>query len=126
MASGRERLAAQAPAAPQPTFRVEANYVEIDAVVTDSLGAFTRGLTRDDFEVFDDKNRQDIRAFSLIDIPLAAADRMTATTSGADAGAPAPATDLNSRVYVIAIDSFFLEPRLRGRVRDLVRQFVGD
>ena len=38
---------------PPITFKVEVNYVEIDAVVTDSNGRFVRGLTRDDFDVLE-------------------------------------------------------------------------
>ena len=33
------------------TFKVEVNYVEIDAVVTDAQGNFVRDLTKDDFQV---------------------------------------------------------------------------
>ena len=55
---------AQPPAAPrgtaQPpvTFKVEVNYVEIDANVTDAQGNFVRTLTRDDFEILEDGERQ--------------------------------------------------------------------
>ena len=45
---------AQQPPAAQPpspplTFKVEVNYVEVDASVTDEQGNFVRNLTRDDF-----------------------------------------------------------------------------
>ena len=59
------------PADQQPpiTFKVEVNYVEIDAVVTDSSGNFVRGLTRDDFEVLEDGKPQAIQTFSYIELP---------------------------------------------------------
>ena len=45
--------AAGPPTGEQPpvTFKVEVNYVEIDAIVTDAQGNFVRNLTKDDFQV---------------------------------------------------------------------------
>ena len=50
---GRSRLRRQSLPADQPpvTFKVEVNYVEIDAIVTDQQGNFVRNLTKDDFVV---------------------------------------------------------------------------
>jgi len=45
---------AQAQDPPSVTFKLEVNYVDVDAVVTDESGNFVSGLTRDDFEVFED------------------------------------------------------------------------
>ena len=61
-------LTAQPPApAQQPavTFKVEINYVEIDAVVTDAQGNFVRGLTKEDFQVTEEGTRQAIAAFCM-------------------------------------------------------------
>src|SRR5258708_39193429 len=57
---------------PQPpvTFKVEVNYVEIDANVTDAQGRFVRALTRDDFQVVEDGKPQTLTAFSMADIPI--------------------------------------------------------
>src|SRR4051812_21868583 len=71
-----------APAAPprpdsqQPavTFKVEINYVEIDAVVTDSQGSFARNLTKDDFQVLEDGKPQPLSIFSPVDIPIERSD----------------------------------------------------
>src|SRR5262245_44246327 len=64
----------QPPSKPEPqppiTFKVEVNYVEIDAVVTDSSGNFVRNLTRNDFEVIEQSKPQTISVFSLVDIPV--------------------------------------------------------
>ena len=59
-----------APQTPGVTFQVEVNYVDVDVVVTDELGQFVTGLTRDDFEVFEDGKPQKIDTFSLVEIPL--------------------------------------------------------
>ena len=66
----------QTPASPQPpvTFKVEVNYVEIDAVVTDAQGNFARNLTKDDFQVTEDGRPQTLSIFSPVDIPIEHAD----------------------------------------------------
>ena len=65
----------QTPSTPQLTFRVETNFIEVDAVVTDGRGAFVRDLKREDFAVFEDGKPQKLDAFALIDIPLERVDR---------------------------------------------------
>src|SRR5690606_22347066 len=52
-----------------PAFRTSISFVEVDAFVTDGAGAFVRGLTKDDFEVYDDGVRQDVASFTVIDLP---------------------------------------------------------
>ena len=64
---------APGPAQPPPTFKVEVNYVEIDARVTDAQDKFIGDLTKDDFQLLDDGKPQDISAFSLVDIPMPSA-----------------------------------------------------
>src|SRR5918996_1975918 len=63
---------AQAP--PSVTFQVEVNYVDVDAIVTDENGNFVSGLTRDDFEVFEDGKPQKIEMFSYVELPVERAE----------------------------------------------------
>src|SRR3954465_16074902 len=66
------------PAEPQtatPTFKAQVEYVEVDALVTNQQGQFVRGLTKDDFQVFEDGKRQTISTFAIVDIPIERADR---------------------------------------------------
>jgi VWFA-related protein len=49
---------------------VNVDVVQVTAVVTDSDGRFVRGLTRDDFGVFDNNRRQEITHFASENIPL--------------------------------------------------------
>src|SRR6476660_3173833 len=77
-------LLAQAPAQPpqapprtaQPpvTFKVEVNYVEIDANVTDAQGNFVGTLNKDDFQVLEDGAPQTLTAFSMVNIPIERVD----------------------------------------------------
>ena len=60
---------------PPVTFRLEVNYVEVDAVVTDENGNFIDDLALSDFEVFEDEKVQEVSAFSLVNIPIERAER---------------------------------------------------
>ena len=55
---------------PVPTFKAQVEYVEVDALVTDAQGRPVRGLTKDDFQVFEDGKRQTISSFVFVDIPV--------------------------------------------------------
>ena len=57
-----------APQAPPPTFRVEVNYVEVDAIVTDAQGNAVTDLTLDDFEVLEDGRPQKVTASAHVNI----------------------------------------------------------
>ena len=71
--------AAQAPQTPPSvTFQVEVNYVDVDAIVTDENGNFVTGLTREDFEVFEDGKPQKVEMFSYVELPVERPDRFAA------------------------------------------------
>src|SRR5437762_4564538 len=62
-------LHAQQPQSPPPppvVFKVETAYVDVDAVVTDDQGNVVRGLTKDDFELFEDGKPQRIDMFTSV------------------------------------------------------------
>ena len=56
------------PEQPPVTFKVEVNYVEIDAIVTDQQGNVVRNLTKDDFVVTGQGKPQTVSIASLVDI----------------------------------------------------------
>jgi Ca-activated chloride channel family protein len=56
-----------------PQFASQVNLVEVYATVTDAQGAVMTNLGRDDFEVLEDGERQDISAFTAGEFPLAVA-----------------------------------------------------
>jgi len=66
--------AQQAPPTPpdQPavTFKVAINYVEVDASVFDRDGQFVPNLKKEDFEVLEDGVRQEVTAFTQVNIPI--------------------------------------------------------
>jgi VWFA-related protein len=120
----------QKPVAPQtpPVFKSGSELVEVDAFVTDKSGAIMRGLTRDDFEVIEDGKPQAVVQFSFVDIPAPQPD----PAPNKSAPPPAPpdvATNthpLDSRLYVIVLDGFHVDPTRSALVRKQARQFVQD
>src|SRR5438270_9824023 len=76
-------LVCSASFAQQLSERIEVNLVNVDVTVT-SKGAPVRGLTRDDFEVFEDGKRQTVTNFY-------ASDETQTSTSATGVAAAAPA-----------------------------------
>src|SRR3954468_1197884 len=62
-------LAGQSPAQ-TPTFRVDVNYVEIDARATDAQGNFVSDLTENDFHIVEDGTPQAIKVFTRVNLPV--------------------------------------------------------
>jgi VWFA-related protein len=117
------------PAQPGVTFRVEVNFVELDAVVTDAQGNFVRGLTKDDFEVIEAGKPQIITAFSLVDLPVRKADPPLSRVSPVEPDVQSNLEDFNGRVILIVLDDlqtdFRRSVRVRAAASQFVRRFVG-
>src|SRR5262245_46541720 len=103
-------LWAKTPQAP-PTFKAEATYIEVDAFITDKDGAFVRGLAREDFELLEDGQPQEVATFSFVDVPVE--PRSTRKEATVD---PDTATNVGERrVYVMLIEP--LDPNDVRKVR---------
>lgn len=118
---------AQAPSpsgSPSVTFQVEVDYVDVDVVVTDQQGNFVRGLTRDDFELFEDGKPANVDTFSVVEIPVEREDRQAF-------GGRAIADDVRSnrgtlagRFYVIVLDDIGTSALRSQYVIRAAREFV--
>jgi VWFA-related protein len=123
--------AATAPAEQQPpvTFKVEVNYVEIDAVVTDATGTFVRGLTKDDFEVVEQSKPQTISIFSLVDIPVEPSDPPLYAKAPIDPDVRSNNREFDGRVFILVLDDYHTNfqrtPRLRAAARQFVERYLG-
>ena len=111
--------AATAPGEQPPvTFKVEVNYVEIDATVTDANGNFVRGLTKDDFEIIEQSKPQTISIFSLVDLPVEPSDPPLYAKAPIDPDVRSNAREFDGRVFILVLDdyhtSFQRTPRLRA------------
>ncbi|MDY7092565.1 MAG: VWA domain-containing protein [Acidobacteriota bacterium] len=116
---------AQAPAraqdAPPLVETIDVHLVNVDVVVTDRKGEVVRGLTAEDFELFEDGKRVKITNFSFIDRqpPEAASEDQPEPEPEADAPPPPP---LHLVVYV---DNRNLQPTSRNRLMPAVESFLG-
>ena len=121
-------IRAQAPndtqGSPAVTFQVEVDYVDVDVVVTDDQGTFVRGLTRDDFEVFEDGKPVRIDTFSTVEIPI---ERFDTTRFGGRTFVEDVRTNrtvLGGRFYVIVLDDVGTSPLRSQYVIRAAREFV--
>src|SRR5258708_801018 len=117
---------AQTPAPPQPpvTFKVEVNYVEIDANVTDAQGNFVRSLTRDDFQILEDGKPQTLTAFSMVDIPIVRVDPPLFSKTAIPPDVVTNRTPFDGRIFVLVIDDLHTRFNHTSRTRAAARQFV--
>jgi VWFA-related protein len=124
-------LAQQTPPPPQPpvTFKVEVNYVEIDANVTDAQGNFVRTLTKDDFQLIEDGKPQALTAFSMVDIPIERVDPPLFSKTAIPPDVVSNRTPFEGRVFVLVLDDlhtrFNRTPRTRAAARQFVERYVG-
>lgn len=111
----------QRPEAPQPTFRVQVDAVEIDASVTDASGNVVTDLTIDDFEILENGRPQTITSFGLVNLPRTRAERPLFAPKAIE-----PDVQSNNqgegRLYVIALDQVTGAQILR--TRRFVRRFL--
>jgi VWFA-related protein len=110
--------------APQITFRTGADYIEVDAVVTDAKGQFVRDLKQADFEVFEDKRPQKIDVFSLVDIPLERADRPAYRPDPVEPDIITNERDFEGRVYMVVLDANHVRPENTALVKKVATQFI--
>ena len=115
---------AQTQAPPSVTFQVEVNYVDLDAVVTDDNGNFVPGLTRDDFEVFEDGKPQKIEMFSYVELPVERPDRFTVLNRPVSSDVRSNRRPFDGRVYVLVMDDLDISPLRTPLVKQAAREFI--
>jgi VWFA-related protein len=117
---------------------VNVNVVNVDVYVTDKSGKRVTGLTKDDFEIYEDGRPVAITNFYAVEggRPVAPAPEPAEAAPAAEAPQPAPPApgvqpeklpvpeDQRLRL-VIYIDNFNLRPFNRNRVMREIRAFLG-
>jgi VWFA-related protein len=112
------------PAPPEVTFQVEVNYVDVDVVVTDENGKFVPGLTRDDFQVFEDGKPQKVETFAYVEIPVVQdnafvlGDRQVSTDSKTNR------VPFSGRLFVIVLDDQDVASMRTAQVKKSAKEFV--
>ena len=119
-------LASAAPPAQTPTFEGTSQVVavEVPVNVVGRDGEPVRGLSADDFEIYDGNERQKISSFEVID--LKTLDTLP-PAAGDDAAALAPAASLRSgarRHFLLLFDLSFSSPTSILKARLAARDFV--
>ena len=126
-------LAAQAPPqappdTPPPTFQIEVNYVEVDAVITDAQGNAVTDLTVDDFEVLEDGEPQDVATFSIVNIPIERPERPLFAEAPIEPDVQNN-TSAEGRIYMIVLDDlhtgFTRTPRVKQALRTFIEENLG-
>jgi VWFA-related protein len=114
---------------PPVTFKVEINYVEVDAVVVDLQGQFVRSLGRDDFQVLEDGKPQTVTTFALVDIPVERAEAPVFVPRAIEPDIQTNARGLDGRLYLIVLDDrhthFFRTQRVRRAARQFIERNLG-
>ena len=122
-------LAVSAPAqqppqpAPASTFfseTIEVRVINVEAVVTDRKGQPVTGLTKDDFEIYENGQKQEITNFNEIRMPVGGA---AAVATAAPASAEIPA-EQRSRKVILFIDNGTLRPFNRNRILPAMKTFI--
>src|SRR5215207_4253954 len=111
---------------PQPpvTFKVEVNYVEINANVTDERGNFVRTLSKDDFQVLEDGKPQALSVFSMVNIPIERVDPPLFAKNPIPPDVASNRTPFEGRVFVLVLDDLHTRFTRTARTRAAARQFV--
>ena len=99
-------LGGQAPTSPTPqtpTFRVEVNYVEIDARATDAQGRFVDDLNQNEFQVVEDGSPQTISVFTRVRLPLERQDPPLFKGAPIEPDVQSNLHEFNGRVFTTSV-----------------------
>jgi VWFA-related protein len=124
-------VAAQAPTpppspqeGPNVTFKVEINYVEVDARVLDAQGNFIRDLTKEDFQIIEDGKPQNIETFALVNIPVERPEVPLFARAPIEPDVSSNARDFNGRLYLFVLDDLHTAALRTQLVRNAARRFI--
>lgn len=109
----------------QPTFTVAVTLVTTDVIVRDDRGQFVSDLKKEEFEVLEDGQPQEIVSFVLVHGGRTfnvAAPPAPAAQEGILLPASRPATDEAGRVFLIFIDDLHLEAMNTHHLRALLKK----
>jgi VWFA-related protein len=134
--SGASSAARQVPEPPSPvnsapavTFRTEVNYVEVDAAVYTKDGRFVSDLRKEDFEVREDGQPQEVNAFSLVNIPIERPDQPLYAAKPIQADVVTNARPFDGRLYVLVLDDLHTgatrTPHVRKAAKEFIEKYMG-
>jgi len=105
--------------------KIEVSLVNVDVTVT-SHGAPARGLTRDDFQVFEDGVARPITNFYAVEPAAAALVSSQAPVAGPDVTVAGPTDERFRRKVLVIIDNRHVSMFNRDRALEALERFVDD
>jgi len=109
-----------------PTFKVQVDYVEVDALVTDARGNYVRDLKKEDFQVFEDGKPQAVTNFALIDIPIERGERPLFAKQPIEPDVKSNERPFDGRIYVMLLDEAHTIPSNTSLVRRAAQKFIDE
>jgi VWFA-related protein len=122
--SGQAPSTSSGQAPQQPTFKVQVDYVEVDALVTDRAGKSVADLKKEDFQVFEDGKPQTVTTFSLVNIPVEHLQRPLGAALPIEPDVKTNEDPFDGRVYVMVIDDMHTRFERTERVKRAAKQFI--
>ena len=113
---------------PKLTENIDVRVIGVDVVVTDKKGNPVTGLTKDDFQIFENGLEKPISNFYEVE-GKTASQVVTVPTPGAPAAAPPAKEEINEQLrrrIIIYVDNLSLAPFNRNRVFKQMKDFVKD
>ncbi len=106
------------------TFRAETNFVEVHAIVTDRTGAFVRGLTADDFEVYEGGRLQKPSVFTYVDLPVERPFTPVNASGPIEPDVRETTRTFDGRIYILLMDDLHTTVTRTALVRDTAGKFI--
>jgi VWFA-related protein len=103
---------------------IEVRVVNVDVVVRDRAGKPVTGLTKADFEIFENGQKREITNLYEVRAPAPAASANAAAVSSAPAAPAATPVEVRPRNIVMFVDNYSLEPFRRDKVLQSLDKFV--
>jgi VWFA-related protein len=111
---------------PKLTENIDVRVIGVDVVVTDRKGNPVTGLTKDDFQIFENGIEKPISNFYEIEGKVAT-QAVAVPTPGVPASPPPPKEEINEQLrrrLILYIDNLSLAPFNRNRVFKQMKEFV--
>jgi len=123
-AGGARQAAPSPPQQPALTFRATANYVEVDAIVTDASGEVVRNLKASDFDVVEDGKPQALSVCGFVDIPVERPDPLLFKARPIEPDVVTNEKAFDGRVFMIVLDGYHVAPLRGPEVRRQAALFI--
>ena len=105
---------------------IEVRVVNVDVVVHDRAGKPVTGLTRDDFEIFENGQKREITNLYEVRAATAKGTLSKTTTPAEPSAAQEPAAEVRPRNILMFVDNYSLQPFRRDKVLQSLRKFIDE